>query len=319
MPEEPTIQSTVVSSLLCAAHVEMAVDCLGSAQTSCREPLRFRIHDDGSLGSAELDRLTEGLAGEVEFVSRSKADERMAERLSAYPALTRLRGYYPVALKLLDAPLWDEAADEFRFLDSDILFLRPVSDVFSPVVGSDAIFMRDRESNYSLRSWQLAISGGLRLPRKVNSGIIRCRRSAYDLDFLNWFVSRKIHCAIPWVVEQTAWAAMGFRAAGGCRVLDPERVRVVREHEDFGSLCIGHFTARSRHLLPEFVARSKTETVQSIAPVSLATEPVEECRATDLLGYEMRRIAARFRLGGDGGAAAQSESTGSAAPVSGSS
>ena len=50
-----------VATLLGHAHVEMALACLGSLLRYSAEPLRLRIHEDGSLLAADRERLTAGL------------------------------------------------------------------------------------------------------------------------------------------------------------------------------------------------------------------------------------------------------------------
>ena len=302
MAVEHQQKNLTVSTVLCAAHVDMAIDCLGSIERLRPRkdgPIRFRIHDDGSLSESDCARLEAGLSSEVEVVRREIADEMMREHLRNYPALFDLRDGYPPALKMLDAPLYDgsggDGGKDFVCVDGDILFLQSVSGALTVPDGVDALFMNDRESNYSLRSWQLLASRKLRLPARVNVGIIAMRRAAYDVEFLDWFVGKKIHHGIPWVVEQAAWAALGFRSENGCRVLDPDRVRVMRENENTSELAIGHFTGRTRHLLPEFVKRSRQAQVANENAVSLTSVPVAECRVVDLLGYEVRRVADRLR------------------------
>ena len=298
MAEKTFHAGPIVSTLLCSAHVDMAIECLNSVRRRCvaAMPIGIRIHDDGSLRESDRDKLMEGLGRGVEIIRREQGDERMRERLHKHPRLADLRASFPLALKLLDAPLWDESShDNFRFVDGDILFLQRLVDPLALPIDADAVFMQDRESSYSLRSWQLARSRRLRLPLKINSGIISFRRRVYDLDFLEWFVGQKSHCAIPGMVEQTAWAAMGFRAPQGCLVLDPARVRVMRKYEDCSALAIGHFTARTRHLLADFLARNPAADREDSEPVMLAQIAPDECRFADLFRYEVRRLAARPR------------------------
>src|SRR5579864_7907589 len=87
-----------VATLLGHAHVEMALLCLGSLLRFSATPLRLRIHDDGSLTRADLERLA-GL-GQPEIVSRQEADDRLAEVLAARPATRAFRAANPLALKL---------------------------------------------------------------------------------------------------------------------------------------------------------------------------------------------------------------------------
>src|SRR5262245_40514782 len=93
-----------VAVLLGHAHVPMALDCLGSLRRYCAEPLRFRIHDDGTLEEEDRRRLGQCLH-EVGFVSREEADDRLAGTLAGHSAARRFRATNPLGLKLLDVPL----------------------------------------------------------------------------------------------------------------------------------------------------------------------------------------------------------------------
>lgn len=276
----------IISSLICHAHVPMAIDCLGSVARLCVEPVRFRIHDDGSLTEEDLNRLQAVLPVE-RVIRRREADEVMADRLRGYRVLRSFRSGLVLALKLFDGPAFAEGRS-YRFVDSDILFLRRFR---WPSPSVPMMFMGDRAPSYSLRSWGRLWSR-VPLPARVNSGVILAERGQIDLDFLEWFVSQARHRSILPMLEQTAWAALGMRV--GCEVLDAEQVRVVREGEDMNGMVAGHFTARSRHLLLEFVRRSE-EADSSAPPVTLRTEPPGRCRAVDLAGYEVRRLIKRLR------------------------
>ncbi|HEY4589541.1 MAG TPA: hypothetical protein VII86_09950, partial [Thermoanaerobaculia bacterium] len=113
-----------VTTLLGHTHVEMALACLGSLRRCSADPIRFRIHEDGTLTAEDRDRLVEGL-GDPELLARSEADERVADMLSHRPSLLALRGTNPLALKLIDIPLLAEG--DLAYCDSDVLFLRPFS------------------------------------------------------------------------------------------------------------------------------------------------------------------------------------------------
>src|SRR5437016_4095173 len=90
----------VVATLLGHAHVEMALRCLGSLLRFSADPLRLRVHDDGSLTPSDRERLAAGLAG-PEVVSRQEADDRLAGLLAARPASRAFRAGNPLALTLL--------------------------------------------------------------------------------------------------------------------------------------------------------------------------------------------------------------------------
>ena len=277
----------IVSSLTCHAHVNMAITCLDSVRRGCQQEVTFHIHDDGSLTGEDVNRLEAHLSP-CRIIRREEADERLMGILRKYPALRRLRNTYPPALKLFDGPLLCDE-DLYRFCDSDVLFLRLAGNAFQlpDVDGVNALFMQDRKNGYSLRSWQKAMSRRVVLPEQVNVGLITFDLDSYNPDYLHWFVTRKGHRGIPWVLEQTAWAALGKRV--GCRTYDPQQVRVMRENEDDGGLVAGHFTARTRHLLSRFAEKSQ-RLREAGEPVMLRTVVPGECTALDLARYELRRL-----------------------------
>jgi len=245
--------------------------------------LWFTIHDDGTLDETDRVRLTERL-GRVRIIERREADEVVSDRMRAYPNALALRESYPHIMKAMDAVIYCEC-DTFVAMDSDVLFLRNFRSPFRDAKA--AIFIEDREPSYSLRSWGYLMSKGLTLPKKVNVGITCIRKADVDFDFLEWFVSQARHHSIPYVVEQTFWAALGARL--GCRVFDPAQVRVMRAGENDAALVAGHFTARSRHLLPSYVQRAG-QASDDAAPVTLATLDPGECATLDLAWYELRRV-----------------------------
>src|SRR6266700_3296413 len=94
----------VVATLLGQAHVEMALACLGSLLRYSADPLRLRLHEDGTLTARDRQRLKAGL-GNIEFIPRAEADGRMADVLAGHPTLRAFRKGNPLALKLIDVPL----------------------------------------------------------------------------------------------------------------------------------------------------------------------------------------------------------------------
>jgi hypothetical protein len=278
-----------VSSLVCHAHVAMAVDCLGSLVRLCDTPVRFQIHDDGTLTEEDAVRL--GEIGDVRLIRRAEADERMYEELRPWPAARRFRSESPLALKLLDTVLFHPGPD-YAFMDSDVLFLRPVQDPFRLDESAvNALFMEDREHSYSIRSWRLLVEPRMALPARINTGLVCLRKSAYDLELLDWFLARRSGWGVASMREQTAWALLGQRV--GCRKYSSRQVRVMRAGEAEDSLVAGHFTARTRELLPEYVARSQSAAVcpggRCREYLRVETVSAGRCRPVHIAAYEGRR------------------------------
>src|SRR5690242_11854773 len=104
-----------ISTLLGHAHVEMALACLGSLRRYSADPVRLRVHDDGSLTAEDRDRLAAAL-DEPEFIGRAEADARVEPILARRPSLAAFRGRNPLARKLIDIPAF--AGDELAYCDS---------------------------------------------------------------------------------------------------------------------------------------------------------------------------------------------------------
>ena len=264
----------------------MAVDCLGSFLRFCRPETSLQIIDDGSLLPADIAILHEKLP-ECTVVERVNREEEIEEYLRKCPTLRSLRYTYPQILKLTDIP-FVTGGPWVKILDSDIFFLRPCGNPFDLIGGdTQAVFMRDRENSYSVRSYGLMMSQRLMLPSRANVGIVAMAASALDWEWIEWFAGRRFHNAISHVLEQTIWAAIGMRI--GCKILSDAQIRVMRDDEgDGGDLLAGHFTARSRHLLPKYVERVKSVDSGAARRSWVLTDP-GRCSVSDLLAYEIRR------------------------------
>jgi hypothetical protein len=285
-----TDSSLVVTTLLGRAQVETGLVCLESLRRYASEPFRLRVHDDGSLGEEDAARLA-AVAGPVEVVPRREADERMEELLAGHPAARAWRRGNPLALKLLDAALLAEGG-RLAFCDGDVLFLRPFSGLFDglgPAVG--AVTMADTQEAYSVRSWHLLLDRRLRLPRRINTGVLHFRTERYDLDLVEWFLGRPGYLRTPVWVEQTAWALLAARA--GCHVYEPRRIafpeRPLRVPPEAVAL---HFISPRRDLLAACRAAAPDRTGEP--PVRVGTLPARRCGWAALARSEGRRLLARW-------------------------
>jgi hypothetical protein len=298
--EGGSAEPRLVSTLLGHAHVEMALLCLGSLLRQSTEPLKLQVHDDGSLTAEDLERLASGLARPA-VVSRREADERLADVLRSRPASRAFRQANPLGLKLLDAALLapnppDALAAELSYCDSDVLFLRPFTGLFSLPEPAGALFMHDPQNAYSVRSWHLLREPRLRLAAQVNSGILAFRTRHFDPDLVEWFLAHPEYRFAPVWVEQTAWALLG--QAAGCRLLDPRAVAFPKPGREpaEGTVAL-HFVSPLRSLL-EPIARGLRAPDGKSAP-SEAPEPVavRSFKAARLTPLGLAVTEARRRLG----------------------
>jgi hypothetical protein len=300
MPRQPASGDSsapgprLVSTLLGHAHVEMALLCLGSLLDRSADRLRLRIHDDGSLTEADLERLAAGL-GDPAVVPRRQADERLADLLATRPAASAFRGANPLALKILDVPLL-AAGGEVAYCDSDVLFLRPVSRLFELPPGAGALFMHDRENAYSVRSWHLLLEPRLRLAAHLNSGIVVFRTRCFDLDLVEWFLSHPEYRFAPVWIEQTCWALLAQPA--GCRLLDPEAVSIPAPGREPAERQVAlHFVSPVRGLLERCAGRAaeRLPSGETRDPVEVKSIAARRLTAASLAATELRRRLRRLR------------------------
>lgn len=282
----------LVSTLLGHSHVDMGLLCLGSLLGCSVQPLRLRIHDDGSLTTEDLERLAAGLANPA-VVPRREADEQLDALLASRPAGRSFRRENPLALKLLDAALLSDGG-ELSYCDSDVLFLRPFSRLLDLPPGAGALFMCDPQNAYSLRSWQLLREPRLRLASRVNTGIIAFRTRFFDLDLVEWFLSRPSYRFAPVWVEQTCWALLAQPA--GCRLLDPEAVGIPAPGRQPGEGQVAlHFASPVRGLLAGFAGTRSWRTTLQEAAVEVGSFPAPRLGPIGLAATEVRRRLTRMR------------------------
>lgn len=267
--------------------------CLGSLVRSVTG-VSLILHDDGTLTDEDIENLKETLPV-AEVVRRRRADEIMQEELRRYPACARLRGENVLMLKLFDVALMSSDKD-IRYCDTDVLFVRGALGLFERTRGGPAaVFMRDSNHAYSVRPWHLLGPDAMRLPQYVNSGLFMFRRDGFDLEFLEWLLSkdriRAIFAHIASWAEQTCWAALGFRA--GCGLWDQERIAVVNDNWMLGDRTVAaHFVSSSRHRLAEVLRQVSGANPPDREPVSI---PIVESRQCSAFELGKSQIARRLR------------------------
>lgn len=299
----------------------MALTCLGSLLRHAADPLELRIHDDGTLTAGDRERLTARLARPAsqaplarlapqrppEIIARAEADELVAPLLVRYPAARAFRAANSLGLKLLDVPLLCGGDDELAYCDSDVLFLRPFSGLFDLPPGFDALFMRDPQNAYSVRSWHLFAEPRLRLAAHVNSGVIAFRTRFFDPGLLDWFLSRPQYRFAPVWVEQTCWALLAQPA--GCRLLDPGAVSIPVAGKRLAERQVAlHFVNPVRELFEHYTRATGGATLAERPsggapppvprqPVVIRSFPARRLRAHVLAATEFRRRLSRLRRG----------------------
>lgn len=244
----------IVRTLIGHQQVAVGLKCLASLLHFSSDSLSLLIHDDGTLTGDDQHLLISRLPGS-RILSRAEADSLVQPLLTRYPKCMAYRQHHPLALKLIDMPLL-EAAD-LAYCDSDVFFLRPYARLFAwPEEKTSAVFMQDNQEAYSLRPWHMYPIGKIRVPRRVNSGLILFRTSSYDLDFIEWMLGHQPLDEVfkkrrHWI-EQTCWAALGWRV--GCHVWSARQLIIASQAmAGLSQETIGiHFVAAYRSRLNDF-------------------------------------------------------------------
>jgi hypothetical protein len=271
-----------VRTLIGHKHVDVGLRCLASLVRLSSEPIRLHIHDDGTLTEADSELLLADLPGSV-IVNRPEADAIVLPLLKRYPKCRAYREQQVLALKLIDMALME--SEELAYCDSDVLFLRPHTGLFAwPNEQTGAMFMQDIQDAYSLRPWHVYPAGQVRIPRRTNSGLIFFRRSAYDLDFVEWLLGQPrlegVFAKRAHWIEQTCWAALGWRA--GCYLWSAwQFIIATQAMTGLSDETVGiHFVAAARSKLKQFSEPSiagtatdiRSEPARMTSPLHLVAE-----------------------------------------------
>jgi hypothetical protein len=278
-------QIITVHGLVCHTHVNMAFKNFSSLLRFSTQPIKLVIHDDGSLTNQDQINL-ERLKG-AEVIRRSEADQSMNQLLKNHPNCYNIRYEHPMFIKLLDIALL--SSDDFGYCDTDILFFKPFTELFQwPDSKTSALFMQDYIEAYSVFPWHLIGSRKLRLPSKVNAGLMFIRKSAYDLDFVEWFIGQKTFRSKPiHKMEQTCWAALGYRI--NCRMWNPDQIVLMRPDTKLTkNMVAGHFVKEVRYRLKHFLSDENINDNIS-QPILIDTISSENCNILNLTENHIRR------------------------------
>lgn len=282
MVAETAEQRASVHTLLGRRQLSFAIRCLSSLLVHCRDEVTLALHDDGTLGADDWQLLQEAI-NPASCWARSDADDRIEPLLAKHPRCLAFRRSHVFGPKLFDGALAGEG-EFFYYADADILFIRPFRGLFTPIEApAGALFMRDRQNAYALRPWQLLPPRALRVPGHINSGIVVVRRSLFDLDFVEWALSRlDTGYALTWH-EQTIWALLASQV--GCRILDRRQFVIPTFGVTPPGEAIGlHWVSSVRGALASFV-----EPPSPAIPLRALSTPSHRCGPLDLLGNSLRR------------------------------
>jgi len=229
-------------------QIGLAAKCLSSILKYYDRPVHVVVHDDGSLSPRDVAHFQTRIP-KSSFVLRAGADPIVDDFLAKYPACRKFRANSAYALKLFDVQVLEEGP-ELSFVDSDVVFLRPVSGLFRLPAGgsSGGVFMKNPTQAYSITFLQLLRNRGLKLADRLNSGLFHFRRSDFDWDLVEWFLSHEEYGIHPYWKEQTVWSILA--AATNSAFWDEKQVLVVtRKSQLKERVAVAHFVSTYRGLL----------------------------------------------------------------------
>ena len=192
-----------VYTLLCERDMEMARVTLPRMIYFCKKNQKIRIVDDGSLTESSIHYL-EALSSNVKVITKATREEQILSVIRNYPNCIKFRNEYPPAFKIIDIPILAASESQrFTYTDSDIIYLRNASQYFD--LHTDT-FLRTDAIKLSVKLKDVFFKYKWKIPYKFNSGFFCYDTKNFDLDLIDYFVSRSDVRNMPWVIEQTAWA-----------------------------------------------------------------------------------------------------------------
>jgi hypothetical protein len=246
------MSSLVVHSLICHAHVGMAVTCLSSLYRCSDRPVDLRLHDDGSITADDFSRLKAAFPT-GRLVGREEADHLAAEGLRSLPLCLEFRSTTVMAFKLFDPLLMGR--EPFLMLDTDILFFNAFENLCDPSHGAKSfIYMEDYVYSYSVMPWETFLHPELRPLRRFNAGMAFVPAAEIDLEYIEHLLRKYPHLiGKGHVTEQTLWGILGSRH--GARKWNPRQVSIVtKDFRPSEDQVAAHFVSPSRHRLEEFAS-----------------------------------------------------------------
>jgi hypothetical protein len=283
--------SLEIATLLGTRNIDLSIACLRSLVKCAGHEFGFRIHDDGTLTSSDRSALATELPV-ARVVSRSESDEVAKSRLSGFPRCQALRDGNVLALKLFDVAFF-ESSPVLRFVDSDVLFLKPFTGAPFEFPANWAAFFPDSQSAYSVRAPDLLRNPWLRLPARLNSGYFGIPLQRFDLEILEKLL-RLWRGRTPVWIEQTCWAATaGDRDT---KLFDPVQFQIYRPDREISTDCVAlHFVSSVRSHLARFVARFKPAPCRD--PVAIRLRESRRLGVARQLLRESIRLSRRFLAG----------------------
>ncbi len=263
-----------VRTLLGASGLDFSAMCLGSLVRNSAEPLTICVHSDGSIGERQKDVLRRRVGADMEFVSIEETNDRVEAAIGRYRHLQSFRASDLFAKKILDIAVMEES-ERIRYCDSDIIFFRRFSGLFTSAGPGQAMFMKDAQSAYAF-SWNVGARRFFPLPDSLNAGLIDFPKASFDFDLLEHGLSTGVLTGWRGWREQTMWAWLATRTQN----IWPEGLVIPEPGDTIGKARAWHLVSVIRHCwdprrLADVAERHVAEVVEPFAmkPFSTTTYP----------------------------------------------
>ena len=142
------------------------------------------VHDDGTLSEKARDVFRQAFGSALRIVDRAEADAEMALRLKEFPFCEEFRATHTQAIKVFDVAHF-AAADRFLAFDSDVLFFNEPREIraWADAALETCWFSEDAVENSVITVAEARDELGVKLWRRVDTGICLLGKAAIDLDF----------------------------------------------------------------------------------------------------------------------------------------
>lgn len=181
--QEPRGQPLVVSLLAGRKHTPLAAVALLSLEKTSSRPVYPVVHDDGSLGLDDKERLRL-LFPATRFVSaeetREVLDRVLPER--SFPFLRRTRLGYLNLRKLTDIHAFGDGWT--LVMDSDVFFFRTPRQLLEVVDACLWAHMVDCQTSYGCSVGLLEQIAGVAVHPRLNAGLLNMNSAEIDWEFL---------------------------------------------------------------------------------------------------------------------------------------
>jgi hypothetical protein len=253
----------IVRSLTCKRDLEMALRAYRSFIHYNQQDSKLVIHTDGTLNQGDIERLYLALPG-IEVIDRMEKDEEVKEALWKYPNCLKFRESHPLSNKILDIPVLEPTC--VKFIDCDILFLKPFDGFFSG--DGNARFCLEDDCGYSGRLLELKKISSNLIPEGCNTGIFQLDKQKIDFDYIEWFLSQKHLCTYLGMVEQTLYAI--FMGRTDARMYGLDQINTSKKRLSITEKTVAvHFMYDLKNKFFEFADRYESNEEKVVATIKL--------------------------------------------------